>query len=351
MNSSYVYLYHFSVSRIVPWLYVLSTVLYSFGMPRQLHNALPEPTHEHGVSNDLYPGVELSDGQLFRFKVVIHPSITNSGDLAIKESLYGAESIPETFSVVGADFEMTMDSSLHDAISRRGFGKTRNEFLQLTRDIMSDPHGENSIDEFKTTDAGRMARLVHGVTGPLEDLLPGKKLAIKGTGLDMEASRTFLEANGPHRSFLTKQFRDTLLLSRAQQQLAPEGIGGLVFINKVYGVIRWRDDQTGGRQEWMLMEQIEGAKSVKNVNLAMSNGDSVPGFERSDYPDLAVLTDNPYLPMDKDDFVTFADLSENLASALKLNPYGPNEISDLNGNNLLHQKTAEGSRYTLIDIG
>jgi hypothetical protein len=329
-------------------------------MPRHLPNSAPSIPPPDDESAFAMPAgdEQLTNDQDFGFRFVIEPDLAYNpvvqdqfGDLATRESWHRTESIPETFSVVGENFEMTMDDSLRQAITERGFGRTRKEFLELISTILADPHGETSIDTFKDTDAGRMARLVHEVEGPLSDILPGKKLAIKGTGLDMEGTRSYLELNGSHRSQLTQQFRDTLLLSRAQKQVAPNGIGDLVSINEVYGVIRWQDPDTKKIQEWMLMEYVEGAEPVTNISIALSRGGTVPGFRREHDPELAALADGPYPSVYSHKLVRFSELGDHLAEKLGLITYGKHELSDLNGNNVLRQETADGPRYTIIDIG
>lgn len=238
---------------------------------------------------------------------------------------------------------------MHRAIQERGFGRTRKEFEDLIFRILADPHGETNIDEFKDETAGQVARLVHEVTGPLAELVPGKRLAIKSTGLDMHHTREYLEAGGSSRTLLTNQFRETLELWRKQQQYAPEGVGGIIFVNEVYGIVSYTDDR-GGRQEWMLMEYVPDAKAVTNIELVKIGGGFIPAFSIEQYPELAQLTGiDPRLDADKT-HIRFEELQKVIEEALH-DWSRKSAIADLNGNNILEQRDENGRvRYTLIDI-
>lgn len=216
---------------------------------------------------------------------------------------------------------------------------------------MRDPFGDTNIDTHKDTDAGKWARLVHRVEGPIAELVPDKKLAIKGTGLNMNLARTYLERGGRRRSNLTDQFRNTLELSRKQQEYAPQGIGGLVMVNEVYGMLRYADSN-GQQREWMLMEQVEGTP-VQNVELVQATigrrGGIEFAFSASEHPELAQLAGG--ILQSQSEYTTFGSLRRALNRELEMPDFGFDSFSDLHGNNLLQHESPDGGvRYTAIDI-
>jgi hypothetical protein len=244
------------------------------------------------------------------------------------------------------DFELTATDALREGIKAHGFGRTRREFTELIDKIMADPFGETNIDAFKDTDAGQWVRLVHEVTGPLSDLIPGKKIAIKGTGLDMQRGMHL----GPSRDKLSDQFRNTLRAQRAQSKLAPEGVEGSLFINEVFGIVSYRN-KDGKLQEWMLMEYIEEGVPLEQYRLAMTSGGVQLGFLPDQYPELAGIAagrrgHETYRSTSMSP-ILFKDLGKRLMGELGLYQH---ELDDLNGNNVLLQQTEQGPRYTVIDL-
>lgn len=321
-------------------------------MPRVIYEAvIPDPTPV-----ELPDGWELVGGSTAEERNEHARQLAaDFGVLAVRSLGHNIEiGIPETASIIGPnDFELTLGTELQHVITQGGLHRLRRDFQALTAGIMADPFGATCIDAFKDTDAGQWARLVHRVEGPLSNLVPGKQLAVKGTGLDMERTRRDLERGGPRRVDLTDQFRSTLLLSRTQKERAPNGVGNRITVNEVYGVVRWREAD-GRLQEWMLMEYVEGGKPVANVGKerVLSRGGTilVPGFERADHPELAAIADGPYRPYGwQSELIPFSDLSDNIASELGLLAYDC-PLTDLTGNNLLRQETANGPRYTIIDV-
>ncbi len=318
-------------------------------MPRELH---PDPKPPVSDSD-----IEITDGYwAIPNGPETHSTRANTddmGSLAVDDTFRkGSSPIPVegTTSYVGPNnFELTTTDELRAAIKEHGFGATRREFGDLVRDILSDPFGENNIDAFVESDAGQWVRLVHKVTGPLEELVQGRKLAIKGTGLDMESGRKFL--GGARRVRLHEQFRTTLRAQRAQEQQAPEGVDGLIYVNKAFGMISYRDE--GGKlQEWMLMDYVEDAEPVEEQRVVMSIGGTKPGFFASDYPELAELV-NPHAAARArdgvmgDELILFEDLADHISRRLGLR-HG--ELDDLGGHNLLKQDTPDGPKYTIIDV-
>ncbi len=246
-----------------------------------------------------------------------------------------------------------MVDELRAAIQKRGFARTRKEFERLEDELDAEPFGATNIDEFKDTDAGLWARVVHAVTGPLADLIPGKQLVLKGTGRDMQATREYLEIGGPSRTRLVDQFRATLEAARRQQKEFPDGIGGCVFIGDVYGVLRYKDDK-GEIKEWMLMERARGP-SIPNVQIALArlsrNAPSkAPGFEVERDPALAeLLYQGPLGRHYARPTERFSELAEVIGDRLGYSSFDT-PFADLNGHNILREDTDNGPRYTIIDV-
>lgn len=310
-------------------------------MPRNLHPSI-------NLEQLKRTGEPLPGYGVIRLSLPFAGEIKDMGRMAVEHHRFDIKAIEGTISIVGEDFELTIVDGLHDAIRVRGFRIVRKQFDQLIKKILEDPFGETSIDAFKDTDAGQWARLVHRVEGPLADLVPGKKLAIKGTGLNMESTRKYLEMGGLRRAKLTDQFRKTLELSRAQQEKAPDGIGGLVFVNNIYGIVSYRKPD-GQIQEWTLMEYVEDAKPMESHNIVMTSlgGPSTKlGFESDKYPELAAFIEAPFTPRDGRP-VLFEDLAKKLTRELG---YHINEFGDLGGHNILEQRIPAGLKYTVIDV-
>lgn len=245
--------------------------------------------------------------------------------------------------------ELTMTRELGAAVEAIGLERLEHDLISLFARIAEDPFGPTNIDEFKDTDAGQMARLVHRVIGPLASIVPGKELAVKTTGLDMERTRKYLELAGPQRSLLKDQFRATYSLRQKQDTQAPEGVGGIVDVLKVYGLVS-RKDSDGKLQEWMLMDYIPHAQAVENIPKVLSRGGIAMTFSAIEHPDLALLAEpsRKFEQLHHHDTVAFRHLSDELSGAL--GDYS-GSFSDLNGNNLLQSTDSKGvSRYTVIDI-
>ena len=274
--------------------------------------------------------------------IPVPPSI---GSLALEYTRFGMNPVRETTSYIGPnDFELTTTDVLRDSIKAHGFGATRKEFGVLVEGVFDDPFGVTCIDSFSDTDAGQSVRLVHEITGPLANLVPGKRLAIKGTGLDMERGKYL----GARRTGLREQFRNTLRAQRAQACLAPEGINSTVFVNEVYGVVSYRSND-GTLQEWMIMEYIEDGVPLDQFQLVVFGGGTTPGFDRQQYPLLTELIDSthPWQNTMGRDSERFEDLAKIISEQLDLKA---GELDDLNGNNILEQQTDYGPRYTIIDL-
>jgi hypothetical protein len=313
-------------------------------MPRYI--AAPEIQ----LPSSVEPQIALPPGWMWVQQEPAAPERPFSNDSrAVARERWGATPIEGTFSIEGPnDFELTLVDELRDAVRERGMGNVRRDFLALERQIMDDPLGEASLDHFKDTDAGRTARVVHPVTGALADLIPGKRLALKGTGLAP------LEAPGRvRRTDLSTQFRVTLEAQRRQQARFPDGIGGCVTINEVYGILRYR--QPDGRlQEWMLMEQVDG-NPVPNAGIALarlsSSGPSMTfGFRAEQEPGLAeILYQGPLGRHYARDTERFDELGKTIGEQLGY-PSFENPFADLNGNNILRRDTEQGPQYTIIDV-
>lgn len=267
--------------------------------------------------------------------------------------------IEGTFSIVGEnDFELTMtDAVRHMIKDHGGMARTRKEFEELIARLLADPHGETNIDHFKDTDAGRLVRHVHRVEGPLSELMGGKPLALKATGLDIEASRAMGLGS---RSGLRDQFRSTLFVRRQLERIDPENamIDGVIGVADIYGVLSYRNPYDGKLQEWMLMENIEGADPMSNERIALAvlgGGPNVAlGFERADYPEMAAFYDkheySGYQGRYKRDLIGYKDIAKYLYKELKISP-NSKVLDDLNGNNILVREQPDGSKqYFLIDI-
>lgn len=257
---------------------------------------------------------------------------------------------PNTNEIVeleGDHFFGQATGQLAEIIEARG-DAFESQLTQLTERILSDPFGSTCIDAFKDTDAGQWARVVHEVTGDLADLIPGKRLAIKGSGMDMHKARTYLEAGGTRRKPLTAQFEATVELNQRERQAISEGFTSPFHINEVFGAFVSRSLEPGFSRQWMLVELVEDAKHVNNKRVALSRGGTAPGFDASEYPELAAYAAAP-LSAKSDGLVLFQDIAEKLNQELGIADRR-SPLGDLNGNNILEQQTSGGPRYTIIDI-
>lgn len=273
--------------------------------------------------------------------------------------------IEGTFSIeLPNDFELTMTDAVRQRIKEYGWQQARKDFEALTAQLLSDTHGETNIDHFKDTDAGRLARHVHRVEGPLAGLMGDTPLALKATGVDEDmAIRTRL---GRHTG-LREQFRSTLFVRRAFEKKAQEEgrtdgmiAGGAIGIADIYGVLSHRDAD-GKIQEWMLMERIDHATPMENRRIALATfgGPNMAlGFERGEYPELAAFYDEhdapygyPYgIVPDSDSLIKYSDVAKYLYEKLGIREWSE-VFDDLNGNNILVREDPDGSKkYFLIDV-
>lgn len=268
------------------------------------------------------------------------------GRLAIESPSNISLPIEGTVSIVGPDgFELSLVDELQSEILKLGFKNVRQQFSRLIEDILADPFGTNSIDISKDADQGQWARLVHKVEGPLANLIPGKKLAIKGTGLEPRMARTFLEG-GVKRAKLADQFRTTLRLSRDQKQKAPDGIGGSVFINEVYGLVSYTKPD-GDLQEWLLMEHVDGGVPLETELVLHPLGRRYfEVFDPVQYPELYRLIMGDFMP--PQGIVTpMGDLALSLSQHLG---YASSQFGDFNNHGILKRTTPGGDKYTIIDV-
>lgn len=315
----------------------------------------PHESKRADLAANLPLGIPLDIGRLATYHVQKPPS----------ELLrWGANGIDGTHSVemMGLGFEMTMTEQVRAQIGDHGgFHKVRRDFEELIDRIMSDPHGETSIDGFKHEDGGKFARLVHEVTGPLEGLMgEDAPLAIKGTGLDVDKASM---AGAVNRSKLCDQFRHTLFLERLFEEKGKDGkiSDGLIAVNNVFGVVKYRDTQTKQTKEWMLMEHIKDARPMENIGTSMStlslDASGQPsgvelGFNGNKHRELAKLVEPNKSWHGPIEYQALAEkIYEKLGIGLhyKADPEGL--LGDLNGNNILVNTDEVGRKhYTLIDI-
>jgi hypothetical protein len=270
--------------------------------------------------------------------------------------------IEGTFSIeLPNDFELTMTDAVRQRIKEYGWRQARKDFEDLTAQLLSDTHGETNIDHFKDTDAGRHARHVHRVEGPLAGLMGGTPLALKSTGTN-ESMAIDMGLGG--RTGLREQFRSTLFARRAfekkaQQEGRTDGMiaGGAIGIADIYGVLSHRDAD-GKLQEWMLMERIDDADPMENSRIALATfgGPKVAlGFERQAYPEMAAFYDKYDAPYGHpygmvQDLIDYREVAEYLYKELDIKEYSK-IFDDLNGNNILVHEEPDGlKKYFLIDI-
>lgn len=278
---------------------------------------------------------------------LIPPS--SDGFIEARADFIGNTQIPDTVSIINSEgFELTVTTDVHERIKAAGFSTIRTAFELEEARILADPHGEDSIDAFKDTDAGKMARLVHRVVDPtLQALVPDTPLALKGTGLDMHGTREYLELGGPQRTSLHQQFRTTLEAARLQQEQFPNGIADSIRIVPVFGYLGYgRGDD---RQEWMLMERVVNGNMIETSErqMVLSRGGVRPEqtFDATQYPALATAVNHEGAGT-----VDVSELAEAIASSLGY--WGMNSpFRDLNSNNILETTTNDTSTYNLIDVG
>lgn len=273
--------------------------------------------------------------------------------------------IEGTFSIeLPNDFELTMTDAVRQRIKEYGWRQARKDFEDLTAQLLSDTHGETNIDHFKDTDAGRFARHVHRVEGPLAGLMGDTPLALKSTGVDVAMAE---DMGLGRRTGLREQFRSTLFARRAFEKKAEEEgrsdgmiAGGTIGIVDIYGVLSHRDTD-GKLQEWMLMERIDDAEPMENRRIALATfgGPQVAlGFTRGEHPELAAFYDkhdapwgHPYgIAPDSDYPIEYSDIAKYLYKELDIKEYSK-VFDDLNGNNILVREEPDGSKkYFLIDV-
>lgn len=272
------------------------------------------------------------------------------------EGTYSVEANDGSFELTMTDeFRVAMKSAVDSEGNALSFHDIRALVMEEIGRIEADTHGKTNIDHFRDTDAGRKARLVHAVEGHLADIVPGKKLAVKRTGLDQEYADQYL---GARRARLPEQFRNTLRLQRLFAENFPETdglINGTVGVNEVYGVLKYQDPETEKPVEWMLMERVENAIPVENVGVTMASlgaPETQPGFSRQDHPELAKIVDGQGNFTRLRDVILFRELSGAIMNTLGTwSSSNRRLLEDLNGNNILVSETLDGERrYTIIDI-
>ena len=267
-----------------------------------------------------------------------------------------------TFEDSESGFCLSMTDKFYQFVKRRhgGIGQMCELFMELREAVLTNPYGEDNIDEFADTDAGRCARIVQKIPlhSPLADIVPGKQLAVKTTGMDMEATRKYLELFGGERAKLTSQFQATRKLISLMERNYPDGfLGGLISVADVYAVLS--EPQQEGEYEprqWMLMEYIPNAQSVKQLDLVLSRGGVEPGFKGSQYPELATAVHGEYswTGADNKEIYSFRELVramlENPVDVRLCEEYP--FFSDLTGNNILETRDPNTNKphYTIIDI-
>ena len=273
--------------------------------------------------------------------------------------------IEGTFSIeLPNDFELTMTDAVRQRIKEYGWQQARKDFEALTAQLLSDTHGETNIDHFKDTDAGRFARHVHRVEGPLAGLMGDTPLALKATGVDEDMA---MRMRLGRRTGLREQFRSTLFVRRAFEKKAEEEgrsdgmiAGGTIGIADIYGVLSHRDAD-GKIQEWMLMERIDDAEPMENRQIALATFSRYQpqialGFEREEHPNLASFYDKHYAPYGYNSYrrerelIEYSDVAKYLYDELGIVKFSK-VLDDLNGNNVLVRQEPNGSKkYFLIDV-
>jgi hypothetical protein len=311
-------------------------------MPRYIPE-LPLETHPLNEAADPYGWIVVPSNQIDQQR----EDAEKYGCQAIGYEPYiGNMPVEGTVSIVGPNrFELTTTEKMHETIAPH-FHDVREAFVAETQRILADPFGKTNIDTNKDTDAGQWFRLVHAVEGPLADAMPDRPLALKSTGLDMDKQRYF---GGAQRANLADQFRVMHSVGERQRSSAPEGIGQLVTVNEVHGVLRYTNPDTGKLQEWMLMDHVTNAKPVEELRLALTNGTTVPGFDRDEYPQLASYVEGQSGFGNRLGYpIRFAELGEKLSHEIG---HFTDHFTDLRGDNLLEQRTTDGQlHYTVIDI-
>jgi hypothetical protein len=253
------------------------------------------------------------------------------------------------YSVVGPNGSaIQMTTELYDRIQERGAPIVWRQLHDEIEHILTEPFGETSVDALKDKPEGRWVRLVHEVTGPLADLVPGTKLALKGTGLQLETSRrnASLFGEAVERLSPSEQFGPSLEAWRRQQERAPDGIYGCLFINKPYGVLTYTD-RTGATAEWLLMELIEDAQTMEQT---MTWGGGGLIFDNAKYPEMAALAAAATPNGDDQGGTMGATPFSSLGAAIAHELGYDNPFRDVDGPNMLVQEINGRRVYTAIDI-
>lgn len=278
------------------------------------------------------------------------------GHKAIEQTGDGVVAIEGTVSIIDSrtSFELTVVDELWEGIKAQGgLSKLAPFFESLRSGMLSDPHGDDSIDRQKIS-ANARARIVHKIpdSNPLSRLVPGKELAIKTTGDLAESINQNMERSGlKPRSNAAEQFRSMLAFQRLQETEAPNGFFDIIRVAKVYGTIREPKSTDGKKpREWLLMEYIPTNRAVDNKSI-VHNGLIKDGFRPSEYPVLgALVVDNPEsfhgdIPTDE---LTMAIIENYPSTADYLGDFGNENLLEV-----LSPRDAEGKihkQYVIIDI-
>lgn len=264
-----------------------------------------------------------------------------------------------TFRDAMSGFELTTTAEFYDQI-RQIYGSASNlrqSFMDLRQSVLADPHGENNIDEFSHTDSGKYARIVQKLPkdSPLAQLVPGKPLAIKTSGIDMTYTRNVLESGEVIRSKLPEQFRNTKRFIKYMQMKHPRGfLDGTIDVADVYAVMR-EPSQEGEAEprEWMLMEYVSSARSLtskwKGVRLS---------FSAKDEPQLTTAFLQDRDSGFQDQYHCFDDLAGEMLKSyynqvdLPIFNFMQDCLIDMSGSNILFRKNPnkDEAPYALIDV-
>ncbi len=241
---------------------------------------------------------------------------------------------------INNSFYAKLASGYHRQVGLGALEAFLRDFGDRAQRILQDPHGPDSIDRERETHAGRWARIVHSIKdGPLVDFV-GAPIAVKGTGMEMDLAHQHL---GDKRGDLLGRFYKLLEASKVQQERYPQGVGGCLFFNEPYAVIRYLEEPDGRMREWLLSPFV-GGEPMEDQQLAFVDEGYVSAFDPTAYPDLArIATSNPYDP------VLFPDLARAIAYQLDFSEYD-SPVRDLHGGNIFAQKADGRDTYTIIDL-
>ena len=278
------------------------------------------------------------------------------GHRALDQVGEAIKAIDGTVSIVDSrtGFELTVVDELWSGIkSQGGLSKLVQFFESLRDDILSEPHGDNSVDRQKQSTNAR-ARIVHRIpeSSPIGQLIPGKELVIKTTGDLAESINQRLEDSGVKaRSNATEQFRSMLAFQRLQEAEAPDGFFGIIKVAKVYGTIREPINTDGQiHREWLLMEYIPANRTVSNKPI-VHNGHIKDGFSPLEYPSLgAIVVDSP------EPFHGDIPTEELISTIIKNYPSTAPYMGDFGNENLLETLSPRDEtgkihkQYVIIDV-